>query len=76
MTNNYTAKAEKLEGRIDAPPRYPGLQDGEAKRRADAVPKGGYGAPPGCVRLSDGIAHPDDIIADLVQALERAWIPG
>lgn len=108
---------------------YPGLQDGEARRRADAVLRGGYGAllgfelkggreagrrfidalqlfyhvanigdarslaihpastthsqlteaeqaqtgvTPGYVRLSIGIEHPDDIIADLSQALDAA----
>ena len=108
---------------------FPGLQEGEARRRADAVLKGGYGAlvgfelkggveagrafidalqlfhhvanigdarslaihpastthsqltpedqlltgvTPGYVRLSVGIEHPDDIIADLGQALAKA----
>ena len=108
---------------------FPGLQDGEARRRADAVLQGGYGGlvgfelkggieagrafidalqlfhhvanigdarslaihpastthsqltsddqlltgvTPGYVRLSVGIEHPDDIIADLRQALEAA----
>ena len=108
---------------------YPGLQSGEARRRADAVLSGGYGGlvgfelgggvaagrafidalklfhhvanigdarslaihpastthsqlspedqtltgvTPGYVRLSIGIEHPDDIIADLRQALEAA----
>lgn len=108
---------------------YPGLQDGEARRRADALLRGGYGAlvgfelkggretgrrfidalqlfyhvanigdarslaihpastthsqltaaeqaqsgvTPGYVRLSVGIEHPDDIIADLSQALDAA----
>ncbi|MFD2262186.1 O-acetylhomoserine aminocarboxypropyltransferase/cysteine synthase family protein [Lacibacterium aquatile] len=107
---------------------YPGLQTGEAKRRADAVLKGGYGGlvgfelksgreggqqfidglqlfyhvanigdsrslaihpastthsqltaaeqiasgvSPGYVRLSVGIEHIDDILADLSQALDR-----
>mgnify|MGYP005810438353 CR=1 FL=1 len=108
---------------------FPGLQTGEARRRADAYLKGGYGAlvgfelkggidagrrfidalqlfyhvanigdarslaihpastthqqltpseqfaagvTPGYVRLSIGIEHPDDIIADLAQALDKA----
>ena len=108
---------------------FPGLQSGEARRRADAVLTGGYGAlvgfelkggatagrafidnlqllhhvanigdarslaihpastthaqltaddqlltgvTPGYVRLSIGIEHPDDIIADIRQALDRA----
>ncbi|MCC8951909.1 PLP-dependent transferase [Bradyrhizobium sp. Pear77] len=108
---------------------FPGLQDGENRRRADTYLKGGYGAlvgfelkggveagrrfidalklfyhvanigdarslaihpastthqqltgeeqiaagvTPGYVRLSIGIEHPDDIIADLVQALAQA----
>ena len=108
---------------------FPGLQDGENRRRADTYLKGGYGAlvgfelkggveagrrfidalklfyhvanigdarslaihpastthqqltgeeqiaagvTPGYVRLSVGIEHPDDIIADLVQALAQA----
>ena len=108
---------------------FPGLQTGEARRRADAYLKGGYGAlvgfelrdgveagrrfiealqlfyhvanigdarslaihpattthsqlvgedqlrtgvTPGYVRLSVGIEHPDDILADLRQALEKA----
>jgi O-acetylhomoserine (thiol)-lyase len=108
---------------------YPGLQDGEARRRADTYLKGGYGGlvgfelkggrdagrafidglklvyhvanigdartlaihpastthsqlsaeeqfatgvSDGYVRLSVGIEHIDDIIADLDQALERA----
>lgn len=108
---------------------FPGLQQGEAKRRADAYLKDGYGAligfelaggveagrafidalhlfhhvanigdarslaihpastthqqltpaeqlaagvTPGYVRLSIGIEHPDDIIADLEQALDAA----
>ncbi|QCO19713.1 bifunctional O-acetylhomoserine aminocarboxypropyltransferase/cysteine synthase (plasmid) [Azospirillum brasilense] len=108
---------------------FPGLQEGEARRRADAYLKGGYGAlvgfelaggaeagrrfidalklfyhvanigdarslaihpattthsqlspedqrasgvTPGYVRLSIGIEHPDDIIADLEQALAEA----
>ncbi len=108
---------------------FPGLQNGEARRRADAVLKGGYGGlvgfelkggvaagrafidalqlfhhvanigdarslaihpastthsqltpedqlktgvTPGYVRLSVGIEHPDDIIADLRQAIEAA----
>ena len=87
---------------------FPGLQEGEARRRADAYLKGGYGGlvgfeltggaetgrrfidaqavlprrqhrgcavarhPPGHVRLSIGIEHPDDIIADLEQALAEA----
>jgi len=107
---------------------HPSLQDGEARRRADAALKNGYGAlvgfeiegsaeagrrfietlkmiyhvanigdartlaihpattthsqlsvedqlasgvSPGYVRLSIGIEHPDDIIADLSQALEK-----
>ncbi|OYD83769.1 O-acetylhomoserine aminocarboxypropyltransferase/cysteine synthase family protein [Azospirillum brasilense] len=108
---------------------FPGLQEGEARRRADAYLKGGYGGlvgfelaggaeagrrfidalklfyhvanigdarslaihpattthsqlspedqrasgvTPGYVRLSIGIEHPDDIIADLEQALAEA----
>jgi O-acetylhomoserine (thiol)-lyase len=108
---------------------YPALQSGEARRRADAYLRGGYGAlvgfelvdgaesgrrfidalrlfyhvanigdarslaihpattthsqltaeeqastgvTPGYVRLSIGLEHPDDILNDLVQALERA----
>ena len=108
---------------------FPGLQDGENRRRADAYLKGGYGAlvgfelkggveagrrfidalklfyhvanigdvrslaihpastthqqltaeeqlaagvTPGYVRLSVGIEHPDDILADLTQALVQA----
>ena len=108
---------------------FPGLQSGEARRRADAVLTGGYGAlvgfelkggatagrafidnlqllhhvanigdarslaihpastthaqltaddqlltgvTPGYVRLSIGIEHPDDIIADIRQALHKA----
>ena len=96
---------------------YPGLQDGEARRRADTYLKGGRdagrafidglklvyhvanigdartlaihpastthsqlsaeeqfatGVSEGYVRLSVGIEHIDDIIADLDQALERA----
>jgi O-acetylhomoserine (thiol)-lyase len=108
---------------------FPGLQSGEARRRADAYLKGGYGAlvgfeleggvtagrkfidalqlfyhvanigdarslaihsastthqqlsaeeqlaagvTPGYVRLSVGIEHPDDILADLSQALDKA----
>ena len=107
---------------------YPGLQDGETRRRADAYMKGGYGAllgfeikggkdagrkfidslellyhvanigdarslaihpastthsqlsaedqarsgvTPGYVRLSIGLEHIDDIIADISQALEK-----
>lgn len=108
---------------------YPGLQDGETRRRADAYMNGGYGAllgfeikggkeagktfidslellyhvanigdarslaihpastthsqlsaedqaatgvSPGYIRLSIGIEHPDDIIADIEQALAKA----
>jgi O-acetylhomoserine (thiol)-lyase len=108
---------------------YPGLQTGEARRRADAVLRDGYGGlvgfelaggaeagrrfidalqlfyhvanigdarslaihpattthsqltpeeqaqtgvTPGYVRLSIGLEHPDDILDDLCQALERA----
>ncbi|MES5481289.1 PLP-dependent transferase [Bradyrhizobium sp. INPA03-11B] len=108
---------------------FPGLQNGESRRRADAYLQGGYGAlvgfelkggveagrrfidalklfyhvanigdarslaihpastthqqlsaqeqlaagvTPGYVRLSIGIEHPDDILADLTQALEQA----
>jgi O-acetylhomoserine (thiol)-lyase len=108
---------------------YPGLQTGEARRRADAYLNGGYGAllgfelaggaeagrrfidalrlfyhvanigdarslaihpattthsqlteaeqlqtgvTPGYVRLSIGLEHPDDILSDLAQALDRA----
>lgn len=108
---------------------FPGLQEGESRRRADAVLKGGYGAllgfelkggveagrafidslqllyhvanigdarslaihpastthsqlspedqlltgvTPGYIRLSIGIEHPDDIIADIRQALDKA----
>ncbi len=110
---------------------FPGLQTGEARRRADVVLKGGYGAlvgfelrggvdagrtfidnlqllhhvanigdarslaihpastthsqlkpedqlltgvTPGYVRLSIGLEHPDDIIGDIRQALEKAKI--
>ena len=110
---------------------FPGLQTGEARRRADAVLTGGYGAlvgfelkggveagrrfidalglfyhvanigdarslaihpastthsqltveeqartgvTPGYVRLSIGIEHPDDILADLDQALDAAEV--
>ena len=112
---------------------YPGLQDGEARRRADTYLKGGYGGlvgfelkggrdagrafidglklvyhvanigdartlaihpafdhpfpasaeeqfatgvSEGYVRLSVGIEHIDDIIADLDQALERGRVEG
>ena len=108
---------------------FPGLQQGEDRRRADAVLKGGYGAligfelkggidagrafinglallyhvanigdarslaihpgstthsqltpedqlltgvTPGYVRLSIGLEHPDDIVADIRQALDKA----
>lgn len=108
---------------------FPGLQTGEARRRADAILRGGYGAlvgfelrdsveagrrfidalkllyhvanigdarslaihpastthqqlseaeqraagvTPGYVRLSVGIEHPDDILADIGQALDAA----
>jgi O-acetylhomoserine (thiol)-lyase len=34
------------------------------------------GVTPGYVRLSVGIEHPDDILADLSQALERAETDG
>ncbi|MCW6511999.1 O-acetylhomoserine aminocarboxypropyltransferase/cysteine synthase family protein [Lichenifustis flavocetrariae] len=108
---------------------FPGLQQGENRRRADAVLKGGYGAlvgfelkggveagralidglellyhvanigdarslaihpastthsqltpedqlltgvTPGYIRLSVGLEHPDDIIADIRQALDKA----
>ena len=34
------------------------------------------GVTPGYVRLSIGIEHPDDIIADLKQALDASGKPG
>lgn len=121
---DYLSKHPDVAGVI-----YPGLQAGEARRRADAVLKGGYGGlvgfglkggaaagrafidalalfhhvanigdarslaihpastthsqltaddqlltgvTPGYVRLSIGIEHPDDILADLAQALDAA----
>ena len=121
---DYLAKHPKVDRTI-----FPGLQTGEAKRRADAYLKGGYGAlvgfelkggreagrkfidalkmfyhvanigdvrslaihpattthsqlsaeerlktgvSDGYVRLSIGIEHPDDILADLDQALASA----
>jgi O-acetylhomoserine (thiol)-lyase len=130
----HSANAAKVAEFLTTHPKverviFPGLQTGEARRRADVVLKGGYGAlvgfelkggaeagrrfidalllfyhvanigdarslaihpattthsqlsgddqqrtgvTPGYVRLSVGIEHPDDIIADLSQALERA----
>lgn len=127
----HTENAARVAAFLSAHPKverviYPGLQDGENRRRADAVLKGGYGAlvgfelkggaeagrtfidglklfyhvanigdarslaihpattthsqlsgedqlatgvTPGYVRLSVGIEHPDDIIADLSNAL-------
>lgn len=121
---NFLASHPKVEKVI-----FPGLQTGEAKRRADKYLTGGYGAligfeiaggrdagrrfidglqllyhvanigdarslaihpsttthsqlseeeqlrtgvTPGYVRLSIGIEHPDDIIADIAQALDTA----
>jgi O-acetylhomoserine (thiol)-lyase len=127
---NAAAVAEFLTRRDDVSHViYPGLQDGEARRRADAYLKGGYGGlvgfelkagaeagrkfidalelfyhvanigdarslaihpastthsqlseeeqratgvTPGYVRLSVGIEHIDDILADLAQALDKA----
>jgi len=130
----HNRNAAKVAAFLDEHPRvkkviYPGLQKGEARRRADAYLKGGYGAlvgfelaggaeagrrfidalklfyhvanigdarslaihpattthqqlspedqlatgvTPGYVRLSVGIEHPDDILADLAQALDHA----
>ncbi|CAO3428501.1 O-acetylhomoserine aminocarboxypropyltransferase/cysteine synthase family protein [Azospirillum endophyticum] len=124
LVANYLKTHEKVTSVI-----FPGLQEGEARRRADAYLKGGYGGlvgfelaggaeagrrfidalklfyhvanigdarslaihpattthsqlspedqiatgvTPGYVRLSVGIEHPDDIIADLEQALAEA----
>jgi O-acetylhomoserine (thiol)-lyase len=129
-SQNAAAVADFLAGRDDvAHVIYPGLQQGEVRRRADAYLKGGYGGlvgfelkagaeagrafidalelfyhvanigdarslaihpastthsqlsedeqlatgvSPGYVRLSIGIEHIDDILADLAQALDRA----
>ena len=130
----HLANAEKVAEYLSKRPDvtqviFPGLQSGEARRRADAVLKGGYGAlvgfelaggadagrafidslqllyhvanigdarslaihpastthaqltaedqlltgvTPGYVRLSIGLEHPDDIIADIAQALDEA----
>lgn len=130
----HTANAAKVAEFLTSHPKvdrviYPGLQTGEARRRADVVLKNGYGAlvgfelkdgaeagrrfieglrlfyhvanigdarslaihpattthsqlsesdqlltgvTPGYVRLSIGIEHPDDIIADLARALDLA----
>ncbi|MBP2303523.1 O-acetylhomoserine aminocarboxypropyltransferase/cysteine synthase family protein [Azospirillum picis] len=124
LVANYLKTHEKVTSVI-----FPGLQEGEARRRADTYLKGGYGGlvgfelaggaeagrrfidalklfyhvanigdarslaihpattthsqlspedqiasgvTPGYVRLSVGIEHPDDIIADLEQALAEA----
>ncbi len=129
-SENAALVAEFLQARRDvAQVIYPGLQSGEARRRADAVLSGGYGGlvgfelkagadagrrfidalelfyhvanigdarslaihpastthsqlteaeqratgvTPGYVRLSIGIEHIDDILADLTQALDKA----
>lgn len=54
----YLAKHEKVERVI-----FPGLMRGQARRRADAYLRGGYG---GLL----GFGHEDDILDDLAQALE------